>query len=91
MSTSFLTVVAQRADDALKSPRVTPGIRLAGESTAFAAARGMREKATFSYRGVQVEYSELPDAESNLLFGNVLWPCAETLTKLLVDQQRGGP
>ena len=28
---------------------------------------------------------QLPDADSDLLFGNVTWPVAETLARLLVD------
>ena len=50
----------------------------------------MRESAVFSYRGIDIQYSELPDAASNLLFGNVCWPAAETLARLLIDEARGG-
>ena len=82
-----MTATRARSSDA----HVAPGIKgLVDESMAVAAARGMRERATFSYRGVDIEYAELPDSESNLLFGNVLWPAAETLSKLLIDQSRGG-
>ena len=90
MSASFLEAVAARSSSAAISTVTTPGIRLKNESVEEAALRGMRESATFSYRGISVRYAELPDAEQNLLFGNVLWPCAETLAKLLIDQTRGG-
>ena len=86
MSESFLAAARARSSDA----HVAPGIKLADESAAAAIGRGMRERATFSYRGIDIEYAELPDSESNLLFGNVLWPAAETLSKLLIDQSRGG-
>lgn len=65
-------------------------IPLTPETAEMAAARGMRENAVFEYRGVSIPYSELPDAESNLLFGNVLWPAAETLSRLVIDAARGG-
>jgi len=84
MSSSFLEAVEHRSVAARRS------IPLAAETIEAAAARGMRSHATFAYRGVEVAYSELPDAQSNLLFGNVLWPCAEVLSKLLVDAARGG-
>lgn len=63
---------------------------LANETTEAAVARGMRADGRFEYRGVVVGFSELPDADTNLLFGNALWPGAETLAKLLIDEARGG-
>ena len=45
----------------------------------------------FEWRGRSVEYWELPDADSDLLFGNVLWPCAEVLSRLLLDSFDGMP
>jgi hypothetical protein len=91
MSVSFLAAAAARNADGRASARPRVGaLPLAAESAAEAAARGMREAATFSYRGVSVSYSELPDAESNLLFGNVCWPAAETLARLLIDEAKGG-
>jgi hypothetical protein len=67
-----------------------PKLALAPESSEAAVERGMRENATFSYRGVDVQYSELPDADTNLLFGNVLWPSADALCKILIDEVHGG-
>ena len=84
----FLRAAAQRAADA--EPLRRAALPLAAESAEAAVGRGMRAHATFSYRGVDVSYSELPDAASNLLFGNVCWPCAEVLARLLVDGARGG-
>ena len=49
----------------------------------------MRESATFTHRGIDIPYSELPNAETNLLFGNVLWPCAEALARIIIDAQQG--
>jgi hypothetical protein len=66
------------------------GLPLAAESKATAEARGMRANAKFEYRDISVDYSELPDAETNLLFGNCLWPSAEVMAKLLIDAARGG-
>ena len=63
------------APQARQDGEVKPGqLSLEAESMLAAAARGMREQATFEYRGITLEYSELPDAPSNLLFGNVRWP-----------------
>ena len=94
MSASFLSAVDSRAAEAASTSataaKTTPGIKLKNESSMAAAMRGMRERATFAYRGISVEYSELPDAEDNLLFGNVLWPCAETLAKMLIDETKSG-
>ena len=106
MSATYLVSVGVRAADARpptdsssssraggassSSPLPSHALPLFNESAADAAARGMREAATFSYRGVEINYRELPDAASNLLFDNVCWPAAETLARLLVDQAKGG-
>ena len=84
---SFLRAVNERTAAASGAKKSLP---LPNETAAAAASRGMRSSATFSYRGINVEYSELPDADSNLLFGNVCWPCAETLARLLIDAAKGG-
>ena len=88
MSTSYLIAATARAADA--APRPSRALPLVDETAAAAAARGMRALATFSYRGVDITSRELPDAESNLLFGTVCWPAAETLARMFIDQARGG-
>lgn len=61
-------------------------VALGGElGEAAAALLEDAGKHRFEWRGRAVEYWELPDAESDLLFGNVLWPCAEVLSRLLLD------
>ena len=87
-SCRLLLIAAARAADA--APRPSRALPLVDETAAASAARGMRALATFSYRGVDITYRELPDAESNLLFGNVCWPAAETLARMFIDQARGG-
>ena len=87
MSASFLDAASRRKADAQPGP---PALPLADETASAAAARGMRESAMFEYRGVSITYSELPDSTSNLLFGNVCWPAAETLARLIIDEAKGG-
>ena len=65
-----------------------------GAGDVAAAAAALLECAshhTFEWRGRTVEYWELPDADSDLLYGNVLWPCAELLSRMLIESADGAP
>ena len=93
---SLLALRAALPDSAHTVLREATRIRrlAAGSGEVAEAAAALLECASrhrFEWRGRAVEYFELPDAETDLLYGNVLWPCAEVLSRLLLDAADGTP